>query len=235
MRERVLRRLCMKYRLFLVVAFVVAWVWAAIEPLHPRDWLLENYLVFIFVPIIFLLGRWFRLSNISYTLITAFAILHVIGSHYTYAEVPFGDTLQMWLGANRNMYDRFVHFLFGLLIAYPVREIFLRVAHAKGFWGYFMPIDLVFALSAIYEIIEWGVVAISEVSDGLDFLGSQGDIWDAQKDMALAGLGSILAMAMVALAEMHYSRDFWKKIKNSVKLSKNDRPLGEESIKEAVK
>src|SRR3989338_10588127 len=104
-----------KYKLFLLAVFLVVWGWAAINPSYRHDWLLENYLVFIFVPIILIAGRYFKLSNVSYTLITIFMCLHVIGSHYTYAEVPFGYLLQSWLGADRNMYDRLVHFTFGLL------------------------------------------------------------------------------------------------------------------------
>jgi len=135
--------------------FVAVWVWAAINPSYRHDWLLENYLVFIFIPIIVLTGRYFKLSDASYTLITVFMILHVIGSHYTYAEVPFGYTLQNWLGASRNMYDRLVHFSFGFLLAYPIREVFLRVTRVKGFWGYYLPFDVTLAFSAVYEIIEW--------------------------------------------------------------------------------
>ena len=111
----------MKFKIFLFVAFLAAWIWAAIHPIYPHDWLLENYLVFIFVPVILLLGVYFRLSNLSYGLITIFMILHVIGSHYTYVEVPFGYTLEKWLHADRNMYDRLVHFSFGFLLAYPLR------------------------------------------------------------------------------------------------------------------
>ena len=117
-----------RYQTFLMLTFAGVWTWAAIHPKYPHDWLLENYLVFIFVPIILLISCYFRLSNISYTLITVFMSLHVIGSHYTYAEVPFGYDLQQWLGANRNMYDRLVHFSFGLLLAYPMREVFQRIA-----------------------------------------------------------------------------------------------------------
>ena len=122
-----------KYQIFLIVLFLAFWVWAAINPVYSHDWLLENYLVFIFVALIFLFSYFYPLSNVSYTVITAFLILHVIGSHYTYAEVPFGYVLQDWFGSSRNMYDRLVHFSFGFLIAYPIRELFMRVAHSKGF------------------------------------------------------------------------------------------------------
>ncbi len=168
-----------KYHYFLIICFLVVWVWAAINPVYPHDWLLENYLVFIFVPIIILLGHYFKFSKVSYTLITIFMILHVIGSHYTYAEVPFGYTLQDWFGADRNMYDRLVHFLSGFLMFYPAREIFIRLAKVKGFWSYLLPIDLWGSFSAIYEIIEWRTAVKVSPTAGLAFLGTQGDIWDA--------------------------------------------------------
>ncbi|HAM37978.1 MAG TPA: DUF2238 domain-containing protein, partial [Elusimicrobia bacterium] len=88
-----------KYRWILLVLFVLIWTWAAIKPKYPHDWLLENYLVFVFVPVILLISRYFKLSDLSYTLLTLFFILHVVGSHYTYAEVPFGYTLQEFIGA----------------------------------------------------------------------------------------------------------------------------------------
>jgi putative membrane protein len=223
------------YKIFLVAAFIIAWAWSAWHPVHPHDWLLENYLVFIFVPIILITGRWFRLSNISYTLITIYMIMHVIGAHYTYSEVPFGYTLQDWFGESRNMYDRLVHFSYGFLLAYPVREVFMRLAHAKGIWGYFFPIDITFALSAIYEIIEWRTAANVELSAGLAFLGSQGDIWDAQKDMLMAGIGAILAMLIVFIINASFQEGFWKELWESLKPRRHDTPLGEQKLSEYLK
>ncbi len=223
-----------RYQKILLLAFLIVWVWAAIHPKFPHDWLLENYLVFIFIPIILLLGHWFKLSNISYTLITIFMILHVVGSHYTYAEVPFGYTLQDWLGSSRNMYDRLVHFSFGFLLAYPVREIFLRLAKVKGFWGYYLPLDLTLSFSAIYEIIEWLTAANVNSVAGLAFLGAQGDIWDAQKDMLAAGIGATIAMTVVFVINLYYDRNFWKELKSSFRISKNDEPLGEVRLRELM-
>lgn len=205
------------YHYFLLISFSIVWVWAAINPLFPHDWLLENYLVFISVPLILLSARYFKLSDTSYGLITLFMILHVIGSHYTYAEVPFGDTLQMWFDADRNMYDRLVHFSFGLLLAYPIHEMFLKVARAKGFWSYFLPIDLTLSFSALYEIIEWFTARNVDPAAGLAFLGSQGDIWDAQKDMGLAGLGALVAMLAVAVVHAYAQKGFWKEMRESVR------------------
>lgn len=183
------------YRWLLLSAFVAVWLWAAIDPVHPDDWLLENYLVFVFVPIIILSGRYFRLSDLSYTFIALFMMMHVIGSHYTYSETPFGYVLEDWFGAERNMYDRFVHFCFGLLIAYPMREVFMRLARTTGFWSYHFPLDLIIAASAVYELIEWRVAERVDITAGIAFLGAQGDIWDAQKDMALALGGALVAAA----------------------------------------
>jgi len=186
------------YYKILLTLFGLVWVWAAIAPLDRMGWLLENVLVILGVPLVLVVGRYFRLSDVSYGLITVFMILHVVGSHYTYAEVPFGFRLQHWLGANRNMYDRLVHFSFGFLLALPVRESFIVLANVKGFWSYYLPLDVTLSLSAIYEIIEWGTVQVVQPGAGLAFLGTQGDDWDTQKDMGLAGLGALLAMCIAA-------------------------------------
>ncbi len=224
-----------KYYLLLIVVFLAVWTWAAIAPKHQADWFLENLLVFFFVPLIIATGRYFRLSAISYTLLTLFMCLHVIGSHYTYAEVPFGYTLQQWLGAERNMYDRIVHFGFGFLLAYPIREVFLRLAKVKGFWGFYLPFDVCLSLSALYEITEWAVAVIVDPGAGTAFLGTQGDVWDAQKDMAVAGLGALLAMVIIMFVNARLDKSFWKDWRASFRLRKNDRPLGEVALKEMLK
>lgn len=224
-----------RYHTLLFLAFAAVWTWAAIEPSYRHDWLLENCLVFIFVPVILLTGRYFRLSDLSYTLIAAFMVLHVIGSHYTYAEVPFGHDLQRWFGASRNMYDRLVHFSFGLLVAYPLREIFHRVAKTRGVWGYWLPVELVLAFSALYEVIEWLVAARVDPLAGLAFLGTQGDIWDAQKDMLLAGLGAIFSMLFVALIHWRYDPAFKGELCASLRIEPDDRPMGEVALRELLR
>ena len=216
-----------RYHRFLLGIFLLGWIWSAINPKLPEDWLLENYLLFVFVPLIVFSGWYVRLSNVSYTLLTVFLLLHVVGAHYTYSEVPFGYTLQEWFGASRNMYDRVVHFSFGLLIAYPIREAFLRVARVKGLWGFYLPFDVTLAFSAAYEIIEWLAAARVSPEAGLAFLGSQGDIWDAQKDMLAAGTGAALAMLIVALINWTYNADFLRELKQSLVLPRHDEPLGE--------
>jgi putative membrane protein len=224
-----------RYQKALLAVFALAWAWAAWRPVFPHDWLLENVLIFLFVPIFLLTSRYFRLSDVSYSLITVFMVLHVIGSHYTYAEVPFGFTLQRWFGADRNMYDRVVHFCFGFLLAYPVREVFMRLASARGFWSYYLPLDLVAAGSALYEIIEWLAARVVDPSAGLAFLGSQGDIWDAQKDMLMAITGAALAMAIIFGINWTFNRDHWREFRESFTIEPGDRPLGEVRLLELLR
>lgn len=224
-----------RYHKTLIGIFLIAWIWAAIRPVYPRDWVLENVLVFFFVPLIIVLGYYFRLSNLSYALLTLFMVMHVAGGHYTYSEVPFGYTLQGWLDADRNMYDRLVHFSFGLLLAYPIREVFLRLARVKGFWGYYLPFDVTLAFSGAFEIIEWLVAATVEPEAGMAYLGTQGDVWDAQKDMLLASCGAVITMVLTALINWRYNPAFVREMKESFLLDARDEPLGEVRLRKLLR
>jgi putative membrane protein len=219
-----------RYQLVLLGAVLAVWAWAAVRPVYPDDWLLENVLVFLGVPLIVGLGFYFRLSNLSYTLIAVFLGLHLVGSHYTYAEVPFGYTLQRWFGTERNMYDRLVHFSFGLLLAYPVREVFVRITRARGFWTFYLPVELTLAFSAIYELLEWAAAARVSPEAGLAFLGAQGDVWDAQKDMAMAGLGSVVAMLVTFLIVLRIDAGALEELRDSLRIPPDDRPIGEDQV-----
>jgi len=220
--------------IILTLLFAITWIWAAIEPLHYDDWLLENILVFIFIPIIFLTARSFEFSIISYSFITLFIILHLIGSHYTYAEVPWGVTLGEWWGTDRNMYDRLIHFLFGLLLVYPIREVSVRLAKNKGFWGYMSPFMVVSALAGFYEVIEWTTAVLVDPEAGTAFLGTQGDIWDAQKDMLIAMIGALITLGVTMLFHMIFNKDFFREFRESFRLPKDDKPLGEVKIEEIL-
>lgn len=178
----------------LVLLYALVWLITAYKPLYPSGWLLENLLVFVFLGLLIATHRRFPLSDLSYLLIGIFLALHAVGAHYTYSNVPFGFWLRDYFHLARNPFDRMVHFSFGLLLAYPARELFMRVAKTRGFWNYYLPLDMVLALSAVYEIIEALAAHGAAPELGAAFLGSQGDIWDAQKDMGMAGLGAVLAM-----------------------------------------
>ncbi len=220
--------------LLLALSFILTWIWAAIEPLHHADWVLENILVGLFILLILFTTRIFKFSLFSYVLMTIFMILHVIGSHYTYAEVPWGFTLGEWLGTERNMYDRLVHLLFGVLFVYPVREMSVRIAKTKGFWGYFVPFMIISSFAGFYELIEWGAASVVDPEAGAAFLGSQGDIWDAQKDMFVAILGSLGTLFMVMVVHLIYNKDFYKEFKESFRLPKDDKPMGEVLLDEMM-
>ena len=179
---------------FLLAAYVGVWIWTAIAPVYPADWVMENLLVVAFAPLLLLTHRKFPLSDVSYILITLFMMLHAVGAHYTYAEGPFGFWLRDALGLGRNHFDRIVHFSFGLLIAYPVREMFLRLVSARGFWAYYFPLDVTLAFSGLYEIVEMIVAKVVSPEAGDAYLGTQGDPFDAVMDMTCAFLGALACM-----------------------------------------
>lgn len=180
----------------LLGSYVLFWVAMAIEPLHRSDWLLENLLVFAAVG--FLVGtyRRFPLSNLSYTLITIFMFLHTYGSHYTYAEAPVEWLNRLVGDPARNNYDRLVHLAYGVLITYPVWEGVRRLARVDGRWAALFAVSLMVATGAVYELIEMWAALIVAPELGDAFLGTQGDIWDAQKDIALAMYGAVAAMTL---------------------------------------
>jgi putative membrane protein len=219
------------------VLFGILFAALAIEPWHRADWALENVLVVAFALFMVLSYKRLTLSRISYTTIFLFLCLHEIGSHYTYAEVPYdewlkalsGQTLNSVLGWERNNFDRVVHFAYGLLLAYPVREIFLRVAAVRGFWGYFLPLDLTMSTSMIFELFEWVVAELFGGDVGQAYLGTQGDVWDAHKDMALASLGALITMLATYAINRALQRDFAAEWAESLRV-KMAHPLGEDAI-----
>ena len=187
----------------LVCWLIVLWIITAIEPFNQRDWFLENLLVFFYGTLLVLTYRRFAFSSLSYLLFTVFMSLHLVGAHYTYAEVPFGFWLQDALGMTRNHYDRIVHFSFGLLIAYPFRELLMRAAGVVRSWSYLLAVCIVLAFSGFYEVIEGIVAMIVDPELGMAYLGTQGDVWDAQKDTFLAFCGSVIAMLITWLSCRH--------------------------------
>ena len=180
----------------LLVWLIGLWIVTAIEPFNRRDWLLENLLVFIYGALLIATYRRFPFSNLSYGLFGIFLSLHLVGAHYTYAETPLGFWLQEALDLERNHYDRIVHFLFGLLIAYPFRELLMRAAGVRRSWSYLLVIVTVLGFSGFYEALEGVVAVIVSPELGAAYLGTQGDEWDAQKDTALAFGGAVIAMAI---------------------------------------
>ncbi len=149
------------------------------------------------------------LSNFSYALVFVFMTLHAVGAHYTYSLTPPGFWIRDAFGLDRNHYDRIVHFAFGLLLTYPLRELARRVLHVHGFWSYGIPLVAVLSLSSGYEILESWAARIVDPELGTAFVGTQGDEWDAQKDMSLALLGAVLCMAATAAYRARTGREPW--------------------------
>lgn len=179
----------------IIVAWLVGfWTIMAIDPYDRHDWLLENLLVFAYAALLIVTYGRLRFSNLSYLLFAIFMTLHLIGAHYTYSETPLGYWAQDWFDLERNHYDRAVHFAYGLLIAYPFREPLIRAGGIGVRWSYFVAINMVLAFSAFFEVIEAIIAEIVSPELGAAYLGTQGDIWDAQKDMFLAFLGAVIAM-----------------------------------------
>jgi putative membrane protein len=216
------------YLSVLGVIYLAWWIVMAIEPFDFHDWLLENVLVVLGLGLLVGTYRSFPLSRVSYTCIFVFMMLHALGAHYTYAEVPYQDWIPA-LAGGRNHFDRLVHFSYGLLLAYPIREMFLRIGNMRGFWGYFLPLDLTMSTSMLYELIEWGAAEYFGGELGAAYLGTQGDVWDAHKDMALASLGALIAMLVTVLINRRMQRDFALEWADSIRV-KHRKPLGEEAL-----
>ena len=197
------------------LAYLVLWVALGISPSDRGTWLLENALVLGLLAVLWFSRRVFRFSDASLYLILLFLALHAVGSHYTYSDVPYdawwqsltGHSLNEALGWKRNHFDRLVHFSYGLLLAYPIREFFLRVVEVRGFWGYFLPLDVTLSTSALYELIEWGAAELFGGDLGMHYLGTQGDVWDSHKDMALAALGALIAVIIIACINQRLKHD----------------------------
>jgi putative membrane protein len=227
-----------RYLLILGILFAIEWALLAVNPHDRADWALENALVVVAALVLIATHRVFPLSRISYTLIFLFLLLHEIGAHYTYAKVPydeafsflFGFSLNEALGFERNHFDRAIHFAYGLLLAYPIREVFIRIATVRGFWGYFLPLDLTMSTSMLFELFEWAAAEFFGGDLGMAYLGTQGDVWDAHKDMVLASLGALIAMIATAAINLSLQRDFAAEWSDSLRV-KIFRPLGENAIK----
>lgn len=226
-----------RYFLILSILFLVEFLLLAVRPYDRADWALENVLVVVFVFILAASYRRFVLSRLSYTLIFIFMCLHQVGAHYTYSRVPydaflmqqFDFSLNEAMNWSRNHFDRLVHFLFGLLMAYPIREVYVRLAYGRGFWGYFFPLLFTIAASMIFELFEWAAAETFGGDLGMAYLGTQGDEWDSHKDSLLASIGALIAMLITIALNMALQKDFVAEWKSSLRI-KGKRPLGEDEI-----
>lgn len=198
----------------LLALFVAIWLALAVSPISRQDWLLENLLVLVAIPALVATRQHMRFSNASYVCLFVFFLLHAVGAHYTYSLVPYdrwwetltGSTLNELFGWQRNHYDRLVHFLYGMLMLPPSAQLFDRYAPSRGAWRAILPVLFVMSHSVMYEIVEWIAALIVAPELGDAYLGTQGDHWDAQQDMALATAGAVLSMLYVRLRDLSFRR-----------------------------
>ena len=187
-----------------VTGYACIWFALAINPTSRPDWLLENLLVLAAVPVLVFGYTRFQFSQAGYTLILFFLVLHAYGAHHTYSETPIGNSLRDTFSLNRNHYDRLVHFAFGFLLCKPVQEL-LTHFRCPGTLSLWLSPFLLLAGSSVYEIIEAIAAVLSNPQLGAMYLGSQGDIWDAQKDIALGWAGATLwSLLQFVAAKLKY-------------------------------
>jgi putative membrane protein len=177
-------------------------LWAAYAPADRQFWMLASVLPGLFVLILVATHRLMPLSHTSYLLITLYLTLHTIGTHYTYAQMPAGTWLEGVMHLGRNHYDRLVHFCFGFLLTYPVEELFRLATRVRGWLLYYLPVMTILGLSGLWEIIEAWVARLVHPEAGITYLGSQGDVWDAQKDMEAALYGALLCVGLLFILRM---------------------------------
>ena len=194
-----------RFALTLLGVFLAVFVLLAIDPATRSDWLLENALVV--AALVWLIPSYRRLplSNLACGLLFAFGVLHEIGAHHQYSDVPYdrwfaaisgGQSLDALFGFERNQFDRLVHFLYGLLITPVAAEVIAARVRLRGLWLFLLPVTFTMSHSLIYELIEWFAASLFGGDLGQAYLGTQGDVWDAQKDMFLATLGSLIAQSL---------------------------------------
>ncbi|MDF2446845.1 MAG: putative integral rane protein [Moraxellaceae bacterium] len=191
----------------LVCFLTVYWIVLGVAPYDRADWALENFLTLTCGIALYLSRHHFPLSSTSYVLLFIFTMLHTLGAHYTYSNVPYerwgqellGVSLDGLLGWERNNFDRVIHFLWGLLLYKPLQEWMTMSARLDGRWRDWYPLEFIMASSLVYELIEWAAAEVFGGELGVAYLGTQGDIWDAQKDMALATVGGVMAWGVQTL------------------------------------
>ena len=171
--------------------YIIVWIIMAINPKYPQDWLLENVLVFLIFPLIIWMDKKNNYTLLSIILLLIFASLHSLGTHYTYAEMEHFDVITQFFGFERNHFDRLVHFLFGLLVFRILFEMITPgISSVKT--ALLFTFAMIISISALYETLEWLAAITFHPELGIAFLGTQGDVWDAQKDTLVAMIGALI-------------------------------------------
>ena len=182
------------YPYVLAISFLVFFILFGISPVDRAVWIVEVIpIVAVFILLIFTYKK-FQFTNISYSLMLCWLVWHTIGGHYTFANVPF-DFITDLFNFQRNNFDRVGHIVVGFY-AYPMAEFLTRKKYTNVIVASFFGLFFIMSIAAGYEIVEWAYAVIDGGDTGLEFLGSQGDIWDAQKDMLADTVGALISLAL---------------------------------------
>lgn len=178
----------------IAVIFTIFFIYMGINPVDRTVWIAEVIPVsIIFLAFVFTFGK-FRFSNLAYFLMALWLFWHTIGGHYTFANVPF-DFVTNLFGFERNHFDRVGHFIIGFY-AFGMAEFLLKKGYASKTLSMFVGLFFIMSVACAYEIIEWLYAVLEGGDAGVEFLGSQGDIWDAQKDMLCDTLGAVSSLVV---------------------------------------
>lgn len=182
------------YPQILASVFLIVFIWLGIAPVSRAVWIAEVIPVVVVFLLLVLTFHKFQFSNMAYSLMAIWLFWHTIGGHYTFSNVPFGWINDL-LGSDRNHFDRIGHFVIGFY-AFAMAEWLLRRGYCRTTLAYFFSLFFIMSIAAGYEIIEWWYAIVEGGDAGIEFLGSQGDIWDAQKDMLADTLGAISSLML---------------------------------------
>ncbi len=180
-----------KSHILVYAVYVAIWIITAIDPKYADDWLVENVLVFLIFPLIVYMDSKHHYTLTGLLLLLIFASMHSLGAHYTYAEMEYFNSITSFFGFERNHYDRLVHFAFGLLLFRILFEMLMPgIRSVKK--ALFFTFTVVVSISTLYELLEWLAVVVLHPELGIAFLGTQGDVWDAHKDILAALIGALI-------------------------------------------
>lgn len=179
------------------VALAIAVALSAVAPYDPKDYAIEIAVPIAGFAALFVTRGRFRFTPLSYTMLFGESLLLVVGAHYTHERVPLFDWIRDNIGGARNHYDRFAHFSVGLLLVIPFREVLHRRTPLRGAWLNGLAATVVLAFAGFYEITEWWIAVLASPDTAEAYLGSQGDPWDAQKDMLMDTLGALAGLMLL--------------------------------------
>jgi putative membrane protein len=174
--------------------FLAIWVLTFAGTIDRINFFIENILVVAGVIVLTATYRRFKFSNLSYTCIFLFLLLHLYGAQYAYTANPLGAWLQQHLHFNRNPYDRIVHTAFGVLLAFPIRDLLKNKFGFGNRAAWILPAEMILSLAALFELVEWAVADIIFPAHGASYVATQGDVWDVQKDIFVAFAGAVAVL-----------------------------------------